>query len=187
DYLYRMPAELLDEYVQVTQEMGLLLFIDVQIGWADALEETRHYEEILALPHVHYAVDPEFATRPKDAVPGAAIGYVTGTEINVLQEYLAEVVARYALPPKVFVVHQFRDDMIRDAESIAAVDSVDLVIDMDGWGPPGSKASGYDLYALAPYSEYAGFKLFYEWDVPLFTVEQVQSLPQGRPHYVIYQ
>jgi hypothetical protein len=81
-YLGRLAGEVLDEYVEVTRARGQLLFLDVQIGWSDPLTETRRLEPWLREPHVHLALDPEFATRRKEVAPGRAVGTVTGAEIN---------------------------------------------------------------------------------------------------------
>lgn len=185
-YLGRMSDEAVDEYVEVTRERGQLLFLDIQVGWGDPLAEVQQYEQQLLNGHVHVALDPEFATRPDGLPPGQAIGHLTGAQINQVQDYLAGLTAEHGLPDKVLVVHQFRDDMLVDASSIAAVGGVDLVIDMDGFGPQGQKLAGYDRYAQSGYAEFAGFKLFYNWDTPLFTPSEIQSLTPP-PDYVIYQ
>lgn len=185
-YLGRMPLADVDRYVEVTAEHDQLLFIDVQVGWGDPLAEVKRYERQLRNPHVHIALDPEFSTKSDGEAPGVSIGSLTAQQINEVQGYLAALSATYELPSKVLVVHQFRDDMIEAPERIAAVDGVDLVIDMDGWGPQGQKLAGYDRYANSSYAEFAGVKLFYEWDVPLFTPRQIQALDPA-PDYVIYQ
>ncbi|MCK9495689.1 MAG: hypothetical protein M0R75_09345, partial [Dehalococcoidia bacterium] len=185
-YLGRMPLADVDRYVEVTAEHDQLLFVDVQVGWGDPLAEVKRYERQLRNPHVHIALDPEFSTKSDGEAPGVSIGSLTAQQINEVQGYLAALSATYELPSKVLVVHQFRDDMIEAPERIAAVDGVDLVIDMDGWGPQGQKLAGYDRYANSSYAEFAGFKLFYEWDVPLFTPRQIQALDPA-PDYVIYQ
>ncbi len=185
-YLGRMSLDDVDEYVEVTAARGQLLFLDIQVGWGDPLAEVQRYEQQLRQAHVHVALDPEFATRSDGVAPGQAIGSLSAAQINEVQEYLAGVASEYGLPNKILVVHQFRDDMLDDPWNIASVGRVDLVIDMDGWGPQGQKRAGYDLYADADYAEFAGFKLFYEWDTPLFTPSEIQALDPA-PDYVIYQ
>lgn len=185
-YLGRMSLDAVDEYVEVTAARGQLLFIDVQVGWGDPLAEVQRYEQQLRQGHVHIALDPEFATRSDGAAPGQAIGSLSAAQINEVQDYLAGLASEYELPNKILVVHQFRDDMLDDPWNIASVGGTDLVIDMDGYGPQGQKLAGYDRYANADYAEYAGFKLFYDWDTPLFTPSEIQSL-NPPPDYVIYQ
>lgn len=185
-YLGRLSLNTVETYADVAAAQGGLLILDIQIGWSNPLTEVRQYEEALLQPHVHVALDPEFATRRKGDPPGEAIGSVTGDEVNAVQQYLSDLVRTHGLPPKTLVVHQFRTDMILDPHRIAAYPGVDLVIDMDGWGGPGAKLSGYAGYALAPYAPRPGFKLFFRWDTPLLTPEQIQSMPTP-PDLVIYQ
>ena len=185
-YLGRMSIAAIRPYVEATRARGQLLFLDVQVGWSDPLAEVRLLEPVLRESHVHVAIDPEFATRGKQEPPGEAIGYLTPEQVNGVQGYLRELSTREAIPPKVLVLHQFRADMLHDPERIERIEGVDLLIDMDGWGPLDQKLDGYRLFALAPYAEYAGFKLFYHWDQPLMTPEQVMALPRP-PDYVIYQ
>lgn len=185
-YLGRMSIEAIREYVEVTRAHGQLLFLDVQVGWGDPLTEVQRLAPLLAEPHVHLALDPEFATRGKNEPPGEAIGYLTPEQVNAVQRDLVAVAARAGVPAKVLVLHQFRYDMLRDPQRIERVDGVDLVVDMDGWGGPEQKLDGYRLFALSSYAEYAAFKLFFRWDDPLLTPEQVMALPRP-PDYVIYQ
>ncbi|RJQ09869.1 MAG: hypothetical protein C4558_05675, partial [Dehalococcoidia bacterium] len=185
-YLGRLPLSTVHEYAAAAAAQGGLLILDIQIGWSNPLAEVRGYEEALLLPNVHVALDPEFATTRKGDPPGQAIGSVTGDEVNAVQQYLSDLVRTHNLPPKTLVVHQFRWDMILDPYRMAAYPSVDLVIDMDGWGYQGAKLSGYEAYARAPYAPRPGFKLFFRWDIPLLTPEQIQAMPKP-PDLIIYQ
>ena len=185
-YLGRMPIETIRIYVEMTRAHGQLLFVDVQVGWSDPLVEVQLLEPLLREPHVHVALDPEFATKGKNWAPGEAIGHLVPEQVNAVQRYLAALSARESIPPKVLVLHQFRADMLHEPERIEQIDGVDLVVDMDGWGPPGQKLDGYAAFARTAYSEYAGFKLFYHWDQPLLTPAEVMALPHP-PDYLIYQ
>ncbi len=185
-YLGRMTLTEIRPWVEVTRAHGQLLFLDVQVGWADPVAEVQRLEPLLREAHVHVALDPEFATRAKGWAPGEAIGFLTSTEVNAVQRYLLDLSVRAATTSKVLVLHQFRTDMLFEPERIDRIEGVDVVIDMDGWGPPGQKLDGYNAFALAPYSEYAAFKLFYHWDVPLLTPAQVMAL-RHPPDYLIYQ
>lgn len=185
-YLGRLSLDTVYAYAEVAAAAGGVLILDIQIGWSDPLTEVRGYEAALRLPNVHVALDPEFATRRKGEPPGGAIGSVTGDEVNAVQRYLADLVRTYGLPPKALVVHQFRDDMILEPQRIAAFAGVDLVIDMDGWGYPDAKLSGYERYALAPYAPLAGLKLFYRWDEPVMAPATLLELERP-PNLIIYQ
>ena len=185
-YLGRMSLTDIRPYVEATRAHGQLLFLDVQVGWSDPLAEVQRLEPLLREPHVHVALDPEFATLGKHEAPGDAIGYLVPEQVNDVQRYLAALATSAGVPPKVLVLHQFRADMLHDPDQIARIDGVDLVIDMDGWGPSWQKLDGYNAFARASYAEYAGFKLFYHWDQPLMTPAEVMALPHP-PDYLVYQ
>ena len=115
-YLSRMGDDRLEEYIEAARETGILLFLDLQIGWSDALTETRLLEDALREPFVHLALDPEFATRGRGTAPGVAIGSLGADDVNAVQEYLAELVRTDGLPPKVLVLHQFLQSMLTDVD-----------------------------------------------------------------------
>jgi hypothetical protein len=185
-YLARMAPEVIETYVVAARKHGLLLFIDVQIGMADPLVEAQRLEAFLELPFVHLALDPEFAMRATGGVPGQKIGSVGAADVNAVQRYLAGLVRKHTLPPKLLVVHQFRADMLTGVDAYEDLDEVERVIDMDGWGGAGVKLAHYEAYALAAYSERPAIKLFYQWDVPLLSIEQLLALSVV-PDVVIYQ
>ena len=80
--------------------------------------------------------------------------------------------------------------MVPDAESIRPTPHVQVVMDMDGWGPPWLKFDSYHDYIVNHPVEFTGFKLFYHNDTksgePLLTpFEVLRLLP--RPLYIQYQ
>ncbi|MGE3858194.1 MAG: hypothetical protein AB7G21_14665, partial [Dehalococcoidia bacterium] len=184
-YLAWMGDETIAEWVDAAREADVLLFLDVQIGWSDPLREVRRLDAVLREPFVHLALDPEFATRGKGLPPGEAIGTVSAAQVNEVQAYLADLVHEAALPSKVLVLHQFKPGMLTDKAAYADTPEVELTIDMDGFGGADAKLSGYEAYARVG-SDRAAFKLFFHWDTPLLTPEQIQALPHP-PDYVIYQ
>lgn len=185
-YLLRLGREVIEPYVEATRDAGALLFLDVQIGWTDPLAEARRLEWALAEPHVHLALDPEFATRTLHAAPGQVIGTLGADDVNGVQRYLGGLVADRHLPRKTLVLHQFMDEMLTGTERYAAVPEVEIAIDMDGFGGQYAKLSKYDVYALARYAAHPALKLFFEWDTPLLTLAQLGALPHP-PALVIYQ
>ncbi len=185
-YLWQMESPAIRAWVDLARDEGVLLFLDIQIGWSEVLTDVQRLGEFLSEPHVHLAIDPEFATKSDGMAPGASIGELLAAEVNAVQDYLAELVQRSAIPPKVLVLHQFREDMLPDAEDFRDVPEVDLTVDMDGWGSPWPKQVNYEHYAMAPYSEYPTIKLFFHWDEPLMTPAEVMALAEP-PAYVIYQ
>ncbi len=186
-YHTRLSSERVAEWVELARERDQLIFLDVQIGLSDAITEVRALEEFLREPHVHLALDPEFATRGRGE-PGIVIGQLGTAAVDEVQAYLAELVRDELLPPKLLVLHQFLESMLPGAAEVGYADhpEVDVIIDMDGFGSPYVKLTKYRWFALADYAERAAIKLFYLWDAPLITPEDLQSLDDP-PDLVIYQ
>lgn len=185
-YLERIAEPVLNQYVEAARTRGVLLFLDIQVGWSDVLSEVKLLTKTLQEPFVHLALDPEFATRHTQTAPGIVIGRLDSEQINDVQTYLSLLVRELQLPPKVLVLHQFLDHMLMNTENYADVAEVDLTIDMDGYGNAYAKLANYERFSLSNYSERAAIKLFYDWDTPLITPEQLQKLPSP-PDLVIYQ
>ncbi|MGE3857001.1 MAG: hypothetical protein AB7G21_08610 [Dehalococcoidia bacterium] len=185
-YLERLGPRGTQPWVDAAREHGLLLIVDTQIGWSDALTETKALEPLLRLPFVHLALDPEFATKSQQLAPGKAIGTLDAAAINDVQAYLGGLVRREGLPRKMLMLHQFRGDMIGHPERIVPDEDIEIVLDMDGYGPPGSKLDAYDQFALAPWVERPGIKLFYEWDEPILLQSELSALARP-PDLIVYQ
>lgn len=183
-YLYRMPDELVREYLEVAERRDLLVILDIQMGHSTVEAEIPHVLEYLKNPRVHLALDPEFATPGE--VPGTIIGGMDAEEINRAQEMLARLVEEEGLPNKILVVHQFDYVMIRNKEALRQVPGVDLVVDMDGFGWADDKIGGYQRFVNEDGAPHGGFKLFYDQDIDLMTPEQVNLL-DPQPDVVIYQ
>ena len=184
-YLIHMPDEMVENFIELTRANGMLFFIDLQNGRADPVAEARRVQHWLRHEHVHLAVDPEFTFAPGET-PQEDIGSLDGETINQIQDLLQATALDARVANKILVVHQFRPDMITNKARITDRDRVDVVLDMDGWGGREGKLSKYELHVAKEPVEYAGIKLFYRWDKPLFTEAEVQGL-NPRPHYIVYQ
>jgi hypothetical protein len=185
-YLVHMPESVIATYVEAAREAGALVILDIQIGWADPLEEVRRLERFLLEPFVHIALDPEFATASLGVAPGQLIGNLPASDINAVQDYLASLVREHELPPKALVIHQFQEQMIRDPQLIQAFDEVDITVDMDGFGSPVLKTRHYEWFSLADHVERPAIKLFYNWDTPLMEPAELQAF-EVPPALIIYQ
>jgi hypothetical protein len=174
-----------ERLIEFTRERGLLLFLDLQIGHSAVDEELRQVLPFLHHAHVHLALDPEFAMAPGQ-VPGIDLGSLPAADINRAQELLGALVRTEGLPPKLLIVHQFTDSMVPDGWAIERYANVELVIDMDGFGPAAIKRATYLRYALRPYAASAALKLFFLYDPDLMSEEEVLSL-EPRPKVIIYQ
>lgn len=184
-YLRYVDDRTVRQYLDLARRYGFALVLDLQIGHSSALAEVLKILPYLEEPDVHVALDPEFALAggPK---PGSAIGTLDASDINAVQWLLDAFTRQRNLPRKVLIVHQFEAAMISDAQSIERSSGVDLVIDMDGFGPADIKTVKYHRYGAAPYAPYGGIKLFLRHDPDLMTEEQLLDI-EPRPAFFLYQ
>ncbi len=167
-----------------------LLFVDVQVGKSTVQAEIPRLRSFLENPDVHLGIDPEFAMATSGAVPGTKIGTLDAKDINWAINFLDEIVKAKHLPPKVLVVHRFTRKMVTNARDIRPTPNVQVVMDMDGWGPPWLKFDSYHDYVKAEPVQFTGFKLFFHNDTkkgdPMLTPSEVLRL-NPRPLYIQYQ
>jgi 2-hydroxychromene-2-carboxylate isomerase len=189
---YRMihPDALVNEVYGWTKEVNGILFIDIQTGHSDIRTILPRFEWILKNPDVHLGMDPEFNLIKSGNIPSKKIGTYDAADINSAAGYLAELVKKYNLPPKVLIVHRFTRNMVTNAEKVTLRPEVQVVMNMDGWGAPWLKRDSYRDYIVAHPVEYTGFKLFYHNDTkkgdPLMTPQEVLKL-NPKPLYIQYQ
>jgi hypothetical protein len=184
-YLNRTRMPLIEEYAHLAKEHNCLLLLDIQLGYDSVENEVARLMPVLAQPHVHLAIDPEFHVK-RGEIPGQAYGSVSAAEVMGAARTLATIAGKNSLPEKVLVIHQFRDDMLPDKANITTVPHVQMVIVMDGFGAPGAKTGNYTTFVHDEPIQYGGIKLFYKQDVPLLTPAQVLALDPS-PLVVIYQ
>lgn len=187
-YLLRMDDSLIRQWVQLTKENGLLLFLDIQFGRSSIDREFPHVAPYLLEPHVHLALDPEFAWGP-DEYPLIDIGHIDASVVNRAQALLEQLVIENRLPNKILVVHQFRPDMLTNKAGILPSDRVETVIDADGFGPSSVKLAQWNQVIRDDNVQRAGIKLFYKHDAAtghLLTEQEVMALTPT-PLVIIYQ
>jgi hypothetical protein len=126
-----------------------LLFLDVQPGMSTVQAEIPRLRPFLENADVHLAIDPEFAMKPSGALPGKRVGTVDAADINWAIDFLDRIVREKQLPPKVLIVHRYTRGMVTNAKAIKPVPNVQVVMDMDGWGPPWLKFATYRSYVKA--------------------------------------
>lgn len=180
-YLFYIDEDTLQEYIDFACDNALLVFLDLQIGRSDVETELEKILPYLEEPHVHVALDPEFAM-PEGKVPGESIGSLDAADVNAAQALLQDFLEDRDLPDKVLIVHQFTHDMLTNPELMEDYPRVRLVIDMDGFGPSEVKRVKYGWFA-AP-AEHSGIKLFFHHDSDLMSEEDVLGL---NPDVIIYQ
>lgn len=191
-YRLRMSDALLEKVYGWAQRKDALLFLDVQVGWSTLQEELPRLAPFLSRPDVHLGIDPEFSMHGSRAgvVPGRKIGTFDAKDVNYAIRMLAELTAKKQLPPKVLVVHRFTQGMVTNASQIKLDPHVQVVMDMDGWGPPWLKFDSYTDYIVAEPVQFTGFKLFFhndtkKGDTLLTPAELIQLVPA--PLYIQYQ
>jgi len=184
-YLLDTDVETLTEYADFAEANGILLLLDLQIGRNTVPDEIEKVRPLLERPHVHLALDPEFAIA-EGQTPGEHIGSLDAQAITYAQRTLAQMANDLGLPPKILVVHQFREDMIGNKPALRPMPGVQLVIDADGYGAPELKTAIYNILVRDEPVEFAGIKLFYKQDVPLMTPAEILGLTPS-PDVIIYQ
>lgn len=189
-YRMVMPDKIVNEVYAWAKEAGAIMFIDIQTGHDDIRNILPRFEWILKNPDVHLGIDPEFNLIKSGKVPGTKIGTYDAEDINYSTAYLADLVKKYNLPPKVFVVHRFTRNGVTNAKKIALRPEVQIVMHMDGWGAPWLKRDSYRDYIVQEPVQFTGFKLFYHNDTkkgdPLMMPEDLLKL-NPKPLYVQYQ
>ena len=189
---YRMIVadEIANQVYGWAREANALLFIDIQTGHDDIRTLLPRFEWLLKNPDVHLGMDPEFNLIKSGRKPGTIIGTYDGADVNYVSAYLADLVKKYRLPPKVLIVHRFTHNGVTNARSIVLRPEVQIVMNMDGWGPSWLKRDSYEDYVVAEPVQYTGFKLFYHNDTkkgyPLMTPRDLLKL-RPQPLYVQYQ
>ena len=184
-YRARMADTLIKRVAGWAKEKGWLLILDIQVGHSDVKREVAWIMKYMLEPNVHLALDPEF-DMPGKQRPGTIIGRTSAEDINWTIDTLAKVVEANDLPPKMLIIHRFTRGMIQNSDRIEPDPRVQVVIDMDGFGPPRLKEDSYEHYIRRFPVQFAGFKLFYKNDKPVMTPEQVLSL-DPIPFFIMYQ
>ncbi len=189
-YRTRMDSAMIRRVYNWAKSRNALLFLDVQVGQGTLQEELPRLLPWLRNPDIHLGIDPEFSMKTKH-VPGTKIGTFDAEDVNYASKLLQELVTKEKLPPKVLVVHRFTRDMLTGHNRIKLDPRVQMVINMDGWGPPSQKRESYRAYVQRYPVEFTGFKLFYHNDTKkkgstMMTPADVLAL-FPKPLYIQYQ
>ncbi len=187
DYSTELPVSTLEPYVDAAHDAGMPVILDLQPGRSDFLSQAKRYESLLAKPNVWLALDPEWRLTA-DQVPLRQIGSVSASEVDEVADWLADLVRSEGLPPKAFVLHQFRLSMIQDRSSLETHPELDTLIHVDGQGSqPDKQATWTALHKDAPEGVHWGWKNFFDEDTPMLTPEQTMRDVQPTPSLVTYQ
>ncbi len=189
-YRLRMPDSQIDKALELANKAHGVVFLDIQVGLSTLPKEIPRLEKYLKMPNVHLAIDPEFSMK-SGKKPGTVIGTMDATDINYAASYLADLVKKNDLPPKVLVVHRFTQNMVTNYQNVKTLPEVEIVMDMDGWGPPANKITTYKSFVESEPIQFTGFKLFYKNDLKkgegrMLTPKELLDL-RPRPIYIQYQ
>jgi len=188
DYSEEWPPDAFAEWIRVAQENGMYVILDLQPGREDFLTQAKQYEELLKLPNVGLALDPEWRLQP-DQVHLRQIGQVNAAEVNTVVDWLSTLVRDNGLPQKMLIVHQFKSTMIMDRETLKSAPELQMIIQMDGQGPIPSKDETYAFLTAGTEDAHWrwGWKNFFDEDSPetaspAYTISHVPV-----PVFVSYQ
>lgn len=167
NYSNEISMETLRPLIDLAGENGQYVVLDLQPGRTDFLTQAKLYEELLKLPHVGLALDPEWRILPNQ-VHLRQIGHVEVAEVNSVIAWLADLTREYNLPQKMLILHQFKVQMLRDINDVDQTRSeIAVLIHVDGQGPqPTKQANWRTLVNNAPAIDFWGWKNFYDEDVP---------------------
>jgi hypothetical protein len=185
-YRLQMPDSVIERVANWAEERGWLLILDIQVGVSTIEQELPVLVPYLKRPYVHLALDPEFAMKDGKRPGTDWMGRMDAAEVNHAVEVLAKIVEEQSLPPKILVVHRFTRNMLTNASQIRLDPRVQVVIDMDGYGSPGSKMGAYRWFVVRHPVQYTGFKLFFKNDKPMMKPGEVLQL-YPKPMYIQYQ
>jgi hypothetical protein len=189
-YINRMGDKQIDSVIAIAKMHDGIVFLDLQVALSTVKDELPRIEKYLKMPQVNLGIDPEFSMKT-GAKPGSRIGTYDAADINYCSQYLADLVNKYNLPPKVFTVHRFTKKMVTNYQNIKLRPEVQMVMHMDGWGQPDLKLGTYRYFIQNEPVQFTGFKLFYKNDIKKapFRVMSPEELVKLKPApiYIQYQ
>lgn len=183
-YNLRQPDAVIRRYLREARRARALLLLDIQPGRSDFFTEATRLRRYLKLPDVGLALDPEWRMDPGE-VPGRVIGHVGAREVNATAAWLAQLVAKYDLPQKLFLVHEFTDAMVPEAQ-LKRPPGLAYVLNVDGFGTQSLKVAKYKGFMAQAQGFRRGFKLFYHEDTDTMTPREVMHL-RPRPDVIVYE
>ncbi|WP_237565714.1 hypothetical protein [Ornithinimicrobium cerasi] len=189
NYSTERSVEELRPLVELAGEHGMYVVLDLQPGRTDFVTQARIYEDLLRLPHVGLALDPEWRLRDGE-VHLVQIGQVDVSEVDEVVTYLADLTRENDLPQKVLVLHQFQIRMLPGVNDVDQSRSeLAVLIHVDGQGAqPDKQATWRSLLNNAPEVEHWGWKNFYDEDIPgPLSPEETMSLVEPTPDFISYQ
>jgi len=161
--------------------------LDLQPGRTNFLLQAQEYETLLTQPNVGLALDPEWRLASTQ-IPLKQIGTVDSTEVNAVDDWLANLTAHNKLPQKLFLLHQFTLSMIANRQALdTSHQELAYVIQMDGQGlQPTKQDTWRAITADPPPNVQFGWKNFYAKDAPVLGPADTMAI-MPKPWYISYQ
>ncbi|MFC4614279.1 hypothetical protein ACFO3K_06115 [Cellulomonas algicola] len=186
NYSQERSVDELRPLVEAAGAAGQLVILDLQPGRTDFVTQAQRYTDLLALPYVGLALDPEWRLAP-DQVHLRQIGSVGIDEVNAVSAWLAGLTRERALPQKMLVLHQFSLRMISGREGLDTThDELATVIHVDGQGSQPAKAGTWATLRAGAPTVHWGWKNFVDEDKPMLDPAQTYGV-QPVPDLVTYQ
>lgn len=188
DYSRPVSYDKIKEWVIAAQENGIYVILDLQSGRSHSLEQAKQFESILLEPNVGLALDPEWRLQKLSHRHMVNIGSISAREVNAVADWLAKLTRENNLPQKIFLLHQFRMDMLPDRDKLKTNHpELAYTIQMDGQGSQSQKDATWGIMTRTPPGGYRfGWKNFYEMDTTLLS-PQATMAKKPKPWYVSYQ
>jgi hypothetical protein len=159
-YRARMDSALIERVYGWARGRNALMFVDVQVGLSTLQQELPLLERFLKRPDVHLGIDPEFSMKDGRTPPGKKMGTYNAADINYATDFLAGLVTKYQLPPKILVVHRFTQTGVTNYKQIRLDPRVQIVMHMDGFGEPWLKRDSFYRYIKKEPVQFVGWKQF---------------------------
>ena len=189
DYSIAHTDEKILPLIDAAEKNDIHVILDLQPGRSTFLSQAKLYEELLVLPHVGLALDPEWRIEPNQ-VHLRQIGHVEVAEVNQVVTWLADLVKENNLPQKMLILHQFQVQMLRDVNDVDQSRSeIAVLIHVDGQGPqPTKQATWRTLHTNASTVKYWGWKNFYDEDIPgPLSPSDTMTTVDPVPDFISYQ
>lgn len=185
-YRHYINLDLVKEWIALAERQQYAVILDIQPGHVSPVYEFERIRDLLYHPHVHLALDPEFAM-VGNQIPARDLGQIYARDINAIQKALNQIGEEIGVN-RVLMLHQFSNSMLPDKANIEDYSYVEIVIDGDGVGSPNAKIRNYLGYAEENAFEYGGFKLFpTDGDYPVLSPHEVMTQLVPPPAIIIYQ
>jgi hypothetical protein len=158
-YRTRHDSAMIERVYGWAKSRDALMFIDLQVGRSTLQNELPWIEKFLVRPDVHLGIDPEFSMK-NGGVPGQRVGTYDAADINYASRFLANLVEKHGLPPKILVVHRFTPAGVTNTRKIVLDPRVQIVMHMDGFGAPWVKRDTYWRDIKREPVQFTGWKQF---------------------------